>query len=650
VKKILVAVAVLGLIVAGALVALPMMVPAEKIRTELVAQVKAATGRDLAIQGKVAVSVFPSLSVEVTNVALSNPAGFTTKDLVRLGAVDIKLKIMPLLSGRVEMDSFVLVEPVISLETDRQGRANWSFETDGAKKSAKPGDTSAAAGGGAPLSDIRLGDVRIVNGRLTWLDGKSGAKQEVSEINLTVHLPGLDAPLDAKGGLKWQGKAIDLGLDVTKPRALLEGKVSDAGVTIAAEPLKLSFKGQVDAGKGGVGGELDLAVPSIRNLVLWTTTKPLEAPGNGLGPLSIKGRLAAGAGKVSFTQAAIAIDAIKAAGDVAVDTSGARPSFKGRLDVEALDLNPYLPPESKAKVAAADTGAKADWSDDPLDASGLKAVDLDFALSVQAIKVRAIQLGRSALKLAITNGRMVADLTELALYQGTGKGRLAVDGSAPGLGLDAAFALKGLRAEPFLKDAAGFERLDGTAAMDIQVAGKGRSQRQLIGDLDGKGQVAFTDGSVKGFNLAAMVRNVTTAFADTGAAQKTDFAELSGSFAIVNGILSNKDLALKSPLLRVEGAGTVDLPKRRLDYRIEPKAAATLEGQGSTGDAVGVMVPVVVEGPWDNLSYRPDLGAMVKQGIGKAVEGALSGKSPTSLLPSTGGGGLPLDPRKLFGR
>ncbi|TAN62107.1 MAG: AsmA family protein [Magnetospirillum sp.] len=654
-KRILVAVAILVLVAVGALVALPMMVPAEKIRNELVAQVKAATGRDLAIQGKVAVSVFPALSVEVTNVALSNPAGFTTRDLVRLGAVDVKLKIMPILSGRVEVDSFVLVDPVVSLETDRQGRTNWTFETAAAKDATRPGDPAPPASGGAPLSDIRLGDVRIVNGRLTWLDGKTGAKQEVSEINLAVQLPGLDSPLAAKGGLTWQGKTVDLGLDVAKPRALLDGKVSEAGVSVAAEPVKLSFKGQLDAGRGGIGGDLDLAVPSIRALVLWTTTKPLEASGSGLGPLSVKGKLAAGGGKMSFTQATIAIDAIKAAGDVAVDSSGARPSIKGRLDVETLDLNPYLPSEEKG-VAAAKPGtpaaakARADWSDDPIDASGLKAVDLDFALSVQAIKVRAIQVGRSAMKLAIIKGHMTADLTELALYQGSGRGRLGVDGSAPGVGLDAAFTLKGLKAEPFLKDAAAFERLDGTAAMDIQISGKGRSQRQLVSDLDGKGQVAFTDGAITGINLAAMVRNAATAFTDAGAAQKTDFAELSGSFVIANGTLSNKDLALKSPLLRVEGAGTVDLPKRRLAYRIEPKVAATLEGQGST-DAAGIMVPVVVEGPWDNLSYRPDLAAMAKQGVGKVVEGVLSGKGPTSLLPPAGGGGgFPLDPRKLFGR
>ncbi|MGE5505050.1 MAG: AsmA family protein, partial [Actinomycetota bacterium] len=536
-KKIAVVVAVLVAVLVAAILILPSLVPAEKIRDELVAQVKAATGRDLSIQGKVAVSVFPSLSVQVGNVALSNPPGYTGKDLLRLGALDVKLKLMPLLSGRVEVDSFVLIEPFIALETDRQGRGNWTFDTGAKQPAAKPAEKQAApaaGGGGAPLSDVRLGDVRISGGKLVYVDGKTGARQEVSDINLTVSLPSLDAPLAAKGGLKWQGKTIDLALDVAKPRALLDGAVTEAGVSVSAEPVKLAFKGQVDAGKGAVGGDVDLGVPSIRGLVLWTTGKPLDAPGTGLGPLSVKGKLAAGAGKVSFTQAAIAVDAIKATGDVAVDGNGSVPAVKGRLDVETLDLNPYLPPEGQqaAKPAQPAAKGKSDWSDDPIDASGLKAVELDFALSVQAIKVRAIQVGKSALKLAIHGGRMTADLTELALYNGSGKGRLGVDGSQPGVGLDAAFTLAGLKAEPFLKDAAGFDRLDGTAAFDVQVAGRGRSQRQLVSALDGKGKVTFLDGAIKGINLAAMVRNVTTAFTDSGAAQKTDFAELSGSFVI----------------------------------------------------------------------------------------------------------------------
>lgn len=655
-KKVLAALGILAVIVIAAAVIVPGLVPAEKIRDEMVAQVKAATGRDLSIDGKMAVSLFPTLSVQVANVALSNPPGFTTRDLVRLGAVDVRLKLMPMLVGRIEVDSFVLLDPVISLETDRHGRANWVFDQ------GKPADKAKSGGGSAgavPLSDIRLGNVRIANGRLTYADGKTGAKEEVSDVNLAIGLPGLDSPLTATGGLRWHGKLIELTLDVARPRALLEGKATDAGVAVAAEPVKFAFKGSVES---GVTGDLELAVPNLRGLAQWVTGKPLDAPGIGLGPLSITGRLAAAGAKVSFSDAVLRLDAIKAAGDLAVDTGGARPAVKGRLAVETLDVNPYLPPEGQGSKAAGTrstpahpAAAKSDWSDEPLDASALKAADVDLTLSAQAIRVQAIQVGKTALRVVIKDGRLAADLTELALYQGAGSGRLAVDGSAPGVGLDAVFSLKGLKAEPFLKDAAGFDRLDGTASAEIHLAGKGRSQRQLVSDLDGTGRVDFLDGSIRGINLASMVRNVASAFTATDrAAEKTDFAELGGSFVIKDGLLTNKDLALKSPLLRVEGAGSVDLPRRTVTYRVEPKLSATLEGQGGQSDVAGVTVPVVVEGPWDNLTYRPDLAGMVKDGVGKALDGALAGKAPAlpTMLPGMSGmgGPLSLDPKRLFGR
>ena len=114
-----------------------------------------------------------------------------------------------------------------------------------------------------------------------------------------------------------------------------------------------------------------------------------------------------------------------------------------------------------------------------------------------------------------------------------------------------------------------------------------------------------------------MVRNVGSAFlsAEANETRKTDFAELGGSFTIQNGILTNDDLQLQAPALRVNGSGTVDLPARSVDYRIEPKAAATLEGQEGNTDVAGVLVPVVVQGPFDDLSYKPDLGNLVDQAI-----------------------------------
>ncbi|MBR9971640.1 AsmA family protein [Magnetospirillum sulfuroxidans] len=676
-KKILAIVGVIVVLLIAALVALPSLVPADKIKGEVVAQVKAATGRDLSIQGKVSVSAFPSLGVEVNNVALANPAGFSTKDLIRLGALDVKLKLLPILSGRVEVDSFVLVDPVITLEVDRKGKANWVFDTPAtaakgkpapAEKTPSPATSASGSGSASGLDDIVLGDVRIQNGKLTYIDGPAGTKEDVDGINLAVSLKSLDAPLAVKGGLNWHAKAIDLGLNVAKPRALLDGKSTDADLSINSETVKLSFKGQANGGPhAGATGALDLSVPSIRALAQWATGKPLAMAGSGLGPLALNGQLAAAGTKISLTQTNIAIDAIKAKGDFNVDTGGARPALKGKLDVEALDLNPYLPADKPAASSAGGSAApaataggkaaKSGWSDDPIDASGLKAADVDFALSVGSITVNKIKVGKSALKLVLNNGRLNADLTELALYQGSGKGKIGLDGSQPGIGLDASFVLKGLQAEPFLTDAADFNRLEGTGNFDVQVSGRGRTERQLVSALNGKGAVSFLDGAIKGINLAEMVRNVTTAFGGGGSAQKTDFAELGGTFTITDGIVRNQDLALKSPLLRVEGKGSVELPPRTVHYRVEPKAVASLEGQGGKADVGGIQVPVIIEGPWENLSYRPDLEAMLKGQAGKAIQDAIGGKAG-GLGGLVGGGSgneqkagpLPINPGSLFGR
>lgn len=647
------AVAVVGL---GAVLALPALVPAERIKDEVVGAVKGATGRDLSIQGKVSVSVLPSLSVQVSNVALSNPPGFTAKEFARLGALDVKLKLFPLLSGKVEVDSFVLVDPVIALEVDRQGRANWVFGE--AQPAAKTKDAAPSGqGGGMAPAGLSLGEVRISNGKLTYADARSAAREEVERIDLAVTLKSLDDPFSAKGQAAWRGKTVTVALSAARPRALVEGGASAVEANMGSEVVTLAFKGEASGGaQAGAKGDLDLSVPSVRNLAGWATGKPLDMPGSGLGPFSLKGKLAASGASVALSQAQLSLDAIKAAGDIAVNTAGSRPAIKGRLEVETLDLNPYLPPEDPAKAKAASaTAGPGDWSDAPLDASGLKAVDADLALAAGGIKVRAITIGKSALHVALKDGRLAADLSQLSLYDGTGKGKLALDGSSPGIGLDASFTLAGLKAEPFLRDAAQFDRIEGTGGAEIHVTGRGRTERQLVSSLDGRGEISFLDGAIKGINLAEMVRNVGSAFTAGGGSQKTDFAELGGSFTINDGIVTNKDLALKSPLLRVEGAGTVDMPKRRLDYRVEPKAVASLQGQGAQGNLAGVMVPVLVEGPWHALSFRPDLAGAAKAGLGKALEGALSGQTgQTGGAPLPIGGGspsaLPLDPGKLFGR
>jgi AsmA protein len=138
-----------------------------------------------------------------------------------------------------------------------------------------------------------------------------------------------------------------------------------------------------------------------------------------------------------------------------------------------------------------------------------------------------------------------------------------------------------------------------------------------VENLNGEGETTFRNGAIVGINIAAMVRNAAAAFQGgaIGEERKTDFAKLSGTFKIVNGVLTNDDLSLQAPVLRVAGSGQLDLPQRTVDYRIEPKVAKTLEGQGGEREVAGLLVPVIVRGPWDDLSFTPDLSDIARRAL-----------------------------------
>lgn len=640
-KKLLIVLGILVALLVVAVVALPFLVPVSVVRERIVASVKEATGRELTI-GEMSVSVLPSLAVEAQDVAFANAPGAAEPNMATLKTLRAGLKLMPLLSGEIAIDRFVLVEPVIHLAVNEQGEPNWRFP---AAKDEKPAAETPQEGGGAAggLEQLRFGEVRVENGTVTYFDARSGVRQEVTALDLTLEMPSLDEPLSADGEADWRGKTVAVALDVAAPRALLEGGTSDLQLNVDSEPVKLSLDGQATAAEPfKLAGAVDLDVPSVRELAAWAA-EPIPLQGDGLGPLKIAGQLAVEGPKATFTNAEIALDAIRAKGELLVDAGQAKPFLRGRLDVEKLDLNPYLPPEQPAPSAPAvgtDGGAAAaGWSEEPIDLSGLKIANADFTLSVGAIQFREIQIGKGTVSALLKDGELTATLAELALYGGAGQGRVVLDGSGATPAIDATMRLADVQIEPLLKDAVDFDRLSGVGATELTIEGRGKSQKAIVASLDGKGSIDFRDGAILGINLAEMLRNIGSAFTSTGA-QKTDFSELTASYVIQDGVLTNRDLQMKSPLLRVEGEGTVNLPQRTLEYRITPKAVASLKGQGGREDLAGVMVPVVIEGPWSNLSFRPDLEGLVKQQIdpGKLLEGKLPGGLPIPGLGGSDGG------------
>jgi len=356
----------------------------------------------------------------------------------------------------------------------------------------------------------------------------------------------------------------------------------------------------------------------------------------------VSGDLAMAGPSLSFTDARIGFDEIEGTGEMAFNGGGAVPYISASLEVDRLDLNPYLPPEGGADAGDGGDGGSGSgsggggggqgWSDDPIDASGLRAVNADLSFSSGEIRMRNIRIDSGAVSLNLDGGRLTMDLDRLQLYGGQGTGQLILDGSGGSLGISEEFNLGGVDARPLLTDAADTDWLEGTGNFNVSVTGAGNSERAIVESLDGNGNFQFLDGAINGVNIAQIIRLVGTGGliavfdpASLDGPQQTDFAELSGTFTINDGIVSNDDLMMQSPLLRMTGDGIASLPPRTADYTVRPKLVATLEGQTGGRDMTGIEVPIRIAGPWDNLSWTPDLAAILQGDIEGTVEGVVEG-------------------------
>ncbi|MFN4229867.1 AsmA family protein [Parvibaculum sp.] len=615
------------LIVIAVVIVVPMLIPMETYKAKVVELVKAQTGRDLRIDGDIGLSFFPNIAIAIGDVGLSNPEWARDSEMASMKEMRAALKLVPLFSGNVEVDSFVLVDPIIHLEVRKDGTPNWQFETASAPAAAPVAEETAPADGGAAVSELRLGEVSIQNGSATYRNAQTGANYAMESVNLDLAMPGLDEPFVADGSLVWNGDEINIDLNAARPRALTEGGETPVTLALAAPKIKTNYEGTLKVIDGvAFAGKVDLDVPSVRELASWAGS-PMPA-GEGFGPLSISGQASGTDNTYRFSDAKIGFDGMNATGDLSVVTGGARPKINGNLAVDRIDVNTYLAGGGESGGSGGEgggSGGDAGWSKEPIDLSGLKAVDANFTFSAGEILFQQIRIGESALKLALANGVLNANLSKLNLYEGQGSGTLSVNGAGKTPRIKADFALSGLAAEPFLTDAAGFSRLQGASAFDIAVATAGQSQHDMVSALDGRGSIKFTNGKIKGINLAALARTVLSAATtgwQAGGSQDTDFSELGGTFTITNGILKNDDLKLLSPLIRVTGAGKANMPKKTLDYRVEPKLAATLEGQGGQQEASGIEVPILITGPWSSPRFAPDLKSMIqnRENIEKTID------------------------------
>ena len=661
-----IAVVLVALVVVAAIV-LPMVIDPNDYKAEIVSAVKDKTGRSLEIDGDIGLSVFPWLGLDLGAIRLGNAEGFPEKYMASMNAVQVRVKLLPLLKKQLEVDTVKLAGLELNLAKDEHGRTNWADLEAESGGEGKHEETGAAGTGG--LAGLDVGGIDVKDARIVWDDRSTGSRYVIDDLSFTT-------------GEIAAGQSFDLDLRfkmaATEPAMAsqfeLTGNVA-IGPGLNAVDIKNARLGILAQGDGVPGGEarlslqsdlaLDLAAQtlSLPNLVLETLGMKITGTANGSG---ISGDAAKFSGVLKVAgfaprdvihdlgQPALATTdpAVLGKADAALDwdasprhfavskltlhlddttvTGNARvesfeaPAISFTLAVDTINLDRYLPPPAAEGTAAEQPPA---GKEAPPQLEGLRKLNLNGKVTVASMRAFNLEYSDAELQVKSHDGVLHMHPIGAKLYGGSYQGDITLDASQKTPRISVNEHVAAVQAGPLLKDLTGDDKLLGTASMNAKFSGAGLTPEELRRTVNGTASFSFTDGAVKGVNIAALIREARArlkgqpAAADSGPNQ-TDFAVLSGSVSVTNGLARNDDLLLQSPLLRVSGAGQTSLVDETIDYTLTTKLVGSLEGQGGKGleDLKGVAIPVKVSGSWSKPSYAPDVSSALSEAAKEKVK------------------------------
>ncbi len=600
---------------------LPGLIPVAAFKGQIESQASAALGREVTIGDDLSFRIFPRTAFQVKNLHIANADGFEGDYLARVDEADIGVKLMPLLSRSVEIDRFVLTRPDIRLARAQDGSVNWNL--------AREVSGEEAASSGGELRDLKLGDVRIVDGAAQYSDASAGKTYDMKDIDLVVVLKSLAEPLEANGTMIFQGEPATLDLVLTSLANMM-----------AEEPanLKLDMKiGEAEMGadlevitKDGLRytGPASLSAPDLPAFAALAGAPLADAPG--FDSLSVKGDVDGGENTVRLANADIKFDDIAAQGAVTLNWAGARPKASGVLSTDKLDLRPYMPPPSQNAE-----GFPA-WSEAKMDFASLNNIDADFDITTNSILINDLEFGESRIKLNLDAGRMTADIPELTMYGGQGSGRMVVNARGATPSFAGNFDVGSVRAQPLSADLLKHDNLLGVGSFKLDFTATGSSQAAIMNTIDGSGGFDLADGALKGVNIAGLVRAVgefqegfnpaalQRAVAEArGPTQQTDFSEFLSNFSIADGLVTAPAITLNGPYLKMNGAGTVNLAAQTIDLRLSPTGTSTMDGDGGKA----VTVPVRIGGTFSKPTIGIDAESLARTGLQRTLQNVLTNRN-----------------------
>ncbi len=444
-------------------------------------------------------------------------------------------------------------------------------------------------------------------------------------VNASVKLSGAQRAVDAKialSGVTGKSQSLQAGkltleLDARQGETTVKGNLaSSLAANLEKQTVELpSFS-----------GELNVANPQM-------PMKSVKLPLTGGLRADIDGQTAALHANTQFDESRIAAK---------VNVSRFAPlALVFDLDIDKLNVDKYLPP--KPAAAEGKEAGKPAPAEKPLDFSPIKGLNASGTVKIGQLQVSNVKASNVRLEVKAAGGKLDVAPLSANLYDGSLAGALSVNANNNQVALKQ--SLTNVNINPLMKDAIDKDLLEGRGNVAVDVASAGTTVAALKKGLSGTASMNLRDGAIKGINLAKTFRETKAVFTTRKDAvqqakqtEKTDFSELTGTFRIANGVARNDDLSMKSPFIRLGGAGDINIGEDRMDYLAKASVVASAGGQGGKDldHLKGMTVPVRVSGPFDKLSYNIEFGGLVAEAAKAKVEEKLKetvkGGKPEDML------------------
>jgi len=448
-----------GLVAVGLIAALvlPAFIDANAYKGRLAEEVQARTGRTLTLDGDLSLSILPLPTLSTQKVRLSNIEGGAHADMFTLDGLKIRVGLLPLLTGTVQVHNVTLVNPVIHLETLADGRRNWDFAPPVEHSAPTDSSSSPSPEPTAAAPSISLDNLVLENGFIEYRDSQTAAVETLSDINLTLAAESLSGPFQANGGLTVRG------LPLTVEAAIGEiGQDKASPVNIALTPrdsgLEIGLSGLISTLSSGqeFRGTLIAKGDDLSQLTRFV------GEGMSLPPqaFALESAVIASAEAFGLTDLLVTLGENRISGAV-TGSFGETPQVDATLTFTRFDATPWLDDAVQAaterETTPASSGPEGAPAPPPPTAAGFSlpsGIAANLVLSGEAITYNGGLIDKPEIALSLSDGVLSV---------------MHAKASLPGGG---AFLVKGSLAA-----------IEGAPYLDATVSAKADSLRDLLGWL-----------------------------------------------------------------------------------------------------------------------------------------------------------------------